>query len=99
MASSVGRYIIVSPATSQLLREILDDAIDNGSRTINITAAHEDGAKIDAIFTLTQARYRDMHAEYLGELHDNGVATIVAMTHPDLGDTPARLTLVRRDTP
>lgn len=100
MASTVGRYTISSPATSQLLREALDEAINTGSRSLELTATDIDtGEEVSLVFTLTQARYREMSAEYVGELQDKGVATIVAFTHSDLGHTPARLTLVRRDTP
>jgi hypothetical protein len=100
MAASLGRYVITSPATSRELREHLDAAINEGSRTAGLALSDLDTHETLQIeFTLVQARYRDMSAEYIGKLPDQGAATITAMTHPDLSDTPARLTLVRRPTP
>lgn len=100
MASSLGRYIITSPATSQELRDMLDAAIDEGSRTVRLSLSDIDTHETaETEFTLTQARYRDMSAEYIGKLPDQTAATIIAMTHTDLSSTPARLTLVRRITP
>mgnify|MGYP006136702745 CR=1 FL=1 len=100
MAANLGRYTITFPATSRELRKLLDVAIDEGSRTIGLTLMDIDTHEnLEAEFTLGQARYRDMSAEYVGQLDDHGVATIVAVTHTDLNDTPARLTLARRSTP
>lgn len=100
MAASLGRYTITSPATSRELRDVLDAAIDEGSRTARLVLTDIDTHETFEIeFTLIQARYRDMSAEYLGKLPDQSAATINAMIHPDLSDTPARLTLVRRNTP
>ena len=100
MASSLGRYKITSPATSRDLREMLDAAINEGSRTVRLSLSDIDTHEIiDTEFTLGQARYRAMSAEYIGKLSDHGAATISAMTHTDLSGTPAQLTLVRRPTP
>lgn len=100
MAASTGRYLITSPATSELFRAALRRAIDDGSRRVNLILIDLDTQMAREVeFTLDRTVYREMNAEYLGRLADNGVATISATTHTDLNDTPARLTLIRRATP
>ena len=100
MAASLGRYRITSPATSELFRAAMRRAIDDGSRRIDLVLVDIDTQKtLEIEFTLERTVYREMSAEYLGRLADNGVATISATTHTDLNDTPAHLTLVRRVTP
>lgn len=100
MASSMGRYIISSPATSFEVRELLRAAEDDGNSTVPLTASdattHE---TLEIEFMPTQMRPRGMSTEYIGMLADGGIASIMVMTHPDLSDTPAQLTLVRRITP
>lgn len=100
MAASLGRYTITSPATSKELRDQLDAAIDEGSRTARLVLSDIDtNGTFEVEFTLIQAQYRNMSAEYVGKLADQSAATITVMIHPDLNDTPARLTLVRRTAP
>lgn len=100
MAAGLGRYTITSPPTSRELRDLLDAAIDDGSRKVRLVLADIDTHEtLETEFTLGQVRFHNMSAEYIGKLNDHGVATIIAMTHPDLKDTPARLTLVRRPAP
>lgn len=100
MAPKLERYTITSPETSQSFRDTLRITIDDGSRTLDLvlTDTHTQDT-VKAEFRLRQTRYRDMSTEYIGELSGHGIASIIVMTHPDMTDTPARLTLARRHTP
>ena len=100
MAPDQGRYIISSPASSAEIRDALQEAIDNGSRTVQLTCTDTESQETVMFeFKLVQTRYREMSTEFLGALSDHSIATIIAVTHPDLSSTPARLTLSRRTTP
>lgn len=100
MAPDQGRYIISSPASSVEIRDALQEAIDNGTRTVQLTCTDtETQETVMFEFKLVQTRYREMSTEFLGKLPDHSTATIIAVTHPDLSSTPARLTLARRSTP
>lgn len=100
MAPHLERYEITSPRTSRSLRAQMRVAIDNGSRTLELRLRdNRTSSAFLTEFRLRQARYGVMSTEYLGELTDLGIATITVMTHTDMDDTPARLTLARRPTP
>ena len=100
MAPNLERYTLTFPETSRSLRHAMRAAIDDGSRRIEIVLFDEISLSVVAAeFRLRQTRYGDVTTEYLGELSDHGIATIIAETHPDLEATPARLTLARRPTP
>ena len=100
MAPKLERFTITSPETSQSFRDTLRVSIDDGSSKMELilsdTHTHQ---AVKAEFRLRQTRYRDMSTEYIGELVGHGIASIIVMTHPDLSDAPARLTLARRHTP
>lgn len=100
MASTLGRYLVATPETSQAFRNALQNAIDDGSLQLPLVLTDiETHESLETVFTLSQTRYRAMSTEFVGTLQDRGIATVVAMTHPELSDSPARLTLVRRSTP
>ena len=100
MATNLGRYIITEPATSREFRELLREAIDDGSRVIRITMSGvDDETTSQDEFRLIQSRYSQLSVEYIGKLSDHGTATVIAMTHTDFSDAPAQLTITRRATP
>lgn len=94
MAKIEQRNVLDPPSSRQVVEKIRA-AIDDGSRRITLTI---EGEPSPITCRISQSRFKSLSIQYLATIEDGGGSlTIKVVNHPDLSDSPALATIVRRD--